>query len=159
MALALFLSSARAQMPPALLMPTNAVQLRPQTISLGWDACTDSNVTGYQVYWWTNSAGTNWLDVGDVTNTVIANLDSLVTWYFAATCYDDSGDESPLSNIVQWPPLPFTNNAVMVWLPMVGATSPAGPWTPVTNALVTITNPVGVQFFKIGPISISTTNF
>ncbi len=69
------------------------------SVNLSWDPCLDASVAGYRIYYGTTSHDyTAVLDVGDVTNATISGLTLGVTYYFAATTYDASGDESDFSN-------------------------------------------------------------
>jgi hypothetical protein len=70
-----------------------------QTVSLSWDSSADPNVTGYKIYYGTNShVYANCMDVKNVTNAKIAVPSDGVTYYFAATTYDSAGNESDYSN-------------------------------------------------------------
>jgi len=69
------------------------------SVQLKWDASSDLTVTGYRIYWGTNSGSyLQSLDVGTNTTARVANLDEGVMHYFAATAYDSIGIESPFSN-------------------------------------------------------------
>ena len=69
--------------------------------SLSWDVATDNvGVEGYKVYYGTSSVtaqGGSYdftLEVGDVIEYDVENLDNDTEYYFAATAYDASGNES-----------------------------------------------------------------
>ena len=69
-----------------------------QNVMLTWNPSTNSNVAGYNIYCGTKSGVyTNMIPVGNITNTVIANLASGVTYYFAARSHDNSTNESGYS--------------------------------------------------------------
>jgi fibronectin type 3 domain-containing protein len=73
--------------------------LRAQNVVLTWNPSTDPNVAGYKIYSGTASQNyTNVVVVGNATNATISGLAYGTTYYFAATTYDDSGNESPYSN-------------------------------------------------------------
>lgn len=66
---------------------------------LAWMASSDPNVAGYNIYYGAASQKyTNSITVGTVTNAVIGNLLDGVTYFFAATAYDNLGNQSEFSN-------------------------------------------------------------
>jgi chitodextrinase len=75
------------------------------TATLAWDAVTDPTLGGYRIYYGTapgiyfQAAGQG-LDVGKVTTYTVTGLNSGTQYYFAATGYDTSNDESTYSNEV-----------------------------------------------------------
>lgn len=70
-------------------------------VSLAWDASTSPGVTGYKIYYGTASRAYSAHDVvPNQTTWTVRNLAANVTWYFAATAFDDSGNESGFSNEV-----------------------------------------------------------
>ncbi len=76
----------------------NAEKAHADNITLDWSASDSPSVTGYNVYYGTNSGNYPYkLDAGDSTSATISNLTAGVTYYFAATAYDESGEESPFS--------------------------------------------------------------
>jgi hypothetical protein len=79
------------------------------TVPLAWNVSTNANIGGYKIYFGPASRTyTNAVDVGNVTNTVIAGLAAGTTYYFAATTYDTAGVESAFSNEATY----TTTNAV-----------------------------------------------
>ncbi|OPY81784.1 MAG: hypothetical protein A4E65_01055 [Syntrophorhabdus sp. PtaU1.Bin153] len=69
--------------------------------TLAWNPNTEANVTGYKVYYGTTSRDYDWfVDVGKVTTYTVANLTDGVRYYFAATAYDSSSNESAYSEEV-----------------------------------------------------------
>lgn len=86
------------------------------TVSLAWDANTESDLAGYKIYVGTAPRVyvTNYT-VGKVTTLTITNLAYDVTYYFAATAYNTASLESELSNEVNAlvpTPLPPTTPGV-----------------------------------------------
>jgi hypothetical protein len=78
--------------------PRLAATTQGPMIALGWDASTDPTVTGYNVYYGASSRNyTNVLAVGNTTSTMVSNLVTGVTYYFAATTYTADGLESDYS--------------------------------------------------------------
>jgi Big-like domain-containing protein/purple acid phosphatase-like protein/fibronectin type III domain protein len=65
------------------------------TVSLAWDAVTDSDLDGYRVYYGTTAGNyTQSVDVGNVTSTTISGLNDCVTYHFGVKAYDTAGNES-----------------------------------------------------------------
>jgi len=70
-----------------------------QSVTLVWNANTDPNVAGCNIYYGVSSHNyTNMINAGNVTNTTISGLVAGVTYYFAATDYDSVGAQSDYSN-------------------------------------------------------------
>ena len=75
---------------------------------LTWDPPTTNtdgtpltDLTGYKIHYGTTSGNyTTVIDVGNVTTYTVTNLTNNVTYYFATTAYDTSGNESGYSNEV-----------------------------------------------------------
>lgn len=82
-------------------------------VTLAWDASPDANVSGYAIYYGTNSGGwTVRVDVGNVTNcTITLPTSGNVTYFFVATAYTPEGIESVPSNEVSYTP-PYRPAAV-----------------------------------------------
>jgi len=81
------------------------------SVTLQWDANTDSNLAGYRVYYQADSSsqpfegtgateGSAPVDVGNTTSATISGLDSSHAYYFAVTAYNSSGEESAYSDVV-----------------------------------------------------------
>jgi len=70
-------------------------------LSVVWDPSGDSDVTGYKVYYGTQSGTyTEVVDAGNNTSCTIPDLVVGATYYFAVTAYDSYGYESAYSNEV-----------------------------------------------------------
>ena len=80
-------------------------------LKLAWDANTEPDIAGYNVYYKEDSSslpfngigsteGASPINVHDQTTTTISGLDPSRTYYIAVTAYNTSGLESPYSNIV-----------------------------------------------------------
>jgi fibronectin type 3 domain-containing protein len=68
------------------------------TITLAWDANTESDLAGYKIYYGIESGKYGEpLDVGKVTEKTIPGFIDGETYYFAATAYDDQNNESAYS--------------------------------------------------------------
>ena len=71
--------------------------------TLTWDPNTESDLGGYKVhYGTTNGSYTVHTDVHKVTTHTVTGLTAGQTYYFAATAYDTSGNESGYSNTVSY---------------------------------------------------------
>ena len=69
------------------------------SIKLAWDPSTEPTVTGYRLYYGKSSGVyTQVVDTGNRTDNTITGLDAGTTYYFAATAYTGTGDESASSN-------------------------------------------------------------
>ena len=72
-------------------------------VTLAWNPSPDSSVAGYNIYYWPASGGsTNMVSAGNATSETISNLIAGRTYFFAATTYDSSGLESPLSSAISY---------------------------------------------------------
>ncbi len=86
-------------------------------ITLSWDSSPSDSVAGYKVYYNKGDdslplegtgaiEGDSPIDVGDNLSAKLSGLDDNAVYYFSVTAYDDSGNESTFSNIVNnsWQP-------------------------------------------------------
>lgn len=72
-------------------------------VTLAWNACTNSCVAGYNVYYGGACGSyTNEICVGNATNATISGLVPGTTYYFAATTYAAAGMESGFSGEVSY---------------------------------------------------------
>jgi hypothetical protein len=68
------------------------------SVTLTWDANSESDLSGYRVYYGQQSRNyDDFVDVGNVTTFKISNLDPGKKYYFAVTAYDFSTNESGFS--------------------------------------------------------------
>ncbi|MGD9323867.1 MAG: fibronectin type III domain-containing protein, partial [Desulfobacterales bacterium] len=67
-------------------------------ITLAWDANTEPDLAGYNIYFGTTSRDySEPINVGDVTEVTLTGFDEGGTYYFAATAYDEDDNESAYS--------------------------------------------------------------
>ena len=95
-------------------------------VTLAWDPNTESDLAGYKIHQGTASGSYSvHIDVHKVTTYTLTGLTAGQTYYFAATAYDSSGNESGYSNSVSYA-VPSANGA---------PTTPSTP-TAASSALV-----------------------
>ena len=69
-----------------------------ESVTLAWDRNPETDVTGYQLYYGTNSGiYSQTVNVGNTTEVVIPDLESRTTYYAVVTAYNTAGLESFLS--------------------------------------------------------------
>src|SRR5664279_5725365 len=73
------------------------------SVTLAWNASTDSSVAGYNIYYGgASGAYTNEICAGNATNATISGMAEGTTYYFAATTYAYSNMESSFSSEVSY---------------------------------------------------------
>ncbi len=76
-----------------------------ETATVSWDANTESDLSGYKIYYGTSSGSyDDVVDVGNKTSFSINNLVVGTTYFFVVTAFDFSGNESGFSNEVSFTP-------------------------------------------------------
>nr|NIO21048.1 hypothetical protein [Candidatus Aenigmarchaeota archaeon] len=77
------------------------VRLPASTLTLAWDPNTESDLSGYRVYYGIRSSDYDFvIDTGNVTQYAVTGLEPETRYYFALTAYDTSGNESAFSGEV-----------------------------------------------------------
>ena len=92
------------------------------TVTLAWDANSETNVAGYIVYWGTTSSNyTCTTNVGNQTTATLTGLTYGTTYYFSATAFDQDGLESDFAPEINYTPLgpPAPAAPVLRWSPQV----------------------------------------
>src|SRR5438445_13898260 len=70
-----------------------------QSVTLAWNPDVGTDISNYNLYYGgVSGVYTNSVNVGNVTNCMVAGLQSAATYYFAVTADNTSGLESPPSN-------------------------------------------------------------
>jgi hypothetical protein len=83
----------------SLLIFTSTLEVSAASIKLAWDPSTEPLVTGYRLYYGKSSGVyTNVVDAGNRMDYTASELDAGATYYFVATAYTGTGDESTFSN-------------------------------------------------------------
>jgi len=86
-------------------MASATTQAASTTATLAWDSVTATNLSGYRIYYGTapgtylQSLGQG-LNVGNVTTYTVTGLNRGTRYYFSATAFDTSNNESAFSNEV-----------------------------------------------------------
>jgi hypothetical protein len=119
------------------------------SVTLAWNASTDPNVAGYNVYYGGASGTyTNEICAGNATNATISGLVEGTTYYFATTCYSASGTDSPFSSEVSYlVPMNTPNTPIVNQPPTLSA---------ITN--LTINENAGLQTVSLSGITSGATN-
>ena len=87
----------------SLLVFGSALEVSAVNVRLAWDPSPEPLVTGYRLYYGTSSGEyTNVIDAGNRTDYTITGLAEGTTYYFAATAYTGTGDESTFSNATSY---------------------------------------------------------
>lgn len=94
-----------------LLIPLGVQHAHGASLTLAWDPNPDANLAGYKVYYGTASGSYSIVvDVGNWTSLTISSLEAGKTYYFAATAYAASGDESGKSDEIRYDtPVPVSS--------------------------------------------------
>ncbi|MFO7708481.1 MAG: choice-of-anchor U domain-containing protein [Desulfobacterales bacterium] len=100
-------------------------------VTLAWDPNSETDLAGYRLHYGAASGSYSvHIDVRNVTTYTVTGLTAGQTYYFAATAYNTSGNESGYSNSVSYT-VPVVNGA-----PSTPAT-PSGPASALVNTSVT----------------------
>ena len=88
-------------LPLCLALMVFAAAAQAAQVTLAWNANTETNISGYKVYYGTASRDYDWsIDAGRVTTYTVPNLTNGVTYFFAVTAYNASRVESTYSGEV-----------------------------------------------------------
>ena len=72
-------------------------------VRLAWEPILASDLAGYRIHYGTASGSYTYsVDAGMVTGVTVSDLTQGQTYYFAATSFDNSGNQSGYSNEVSW---------------------------------------------------------
>jgi hypothetical protein len=137
----------------AMLMLVCAAASGAERVTLAWDPSPSAAVSGYRVYWGTNSRA-----YCCVTNAGLALTQSVVLahrgrWFFAATAYDTNGLESDFSSEVSWeskpaPPVMAGKTWVRV-TPVFGRSTNLAVWGSVTGEASWFPATNRAEFFRM----------
>jgi chitinase len=135
------------------------------SVLLQWDPNTESDLSGYKVYYKANSSslpfdgtgaggGSSPIDVHNQTTSTVTGLDPNKTYYFAVTAYNTSGIESEYSNIVKIPE--SVPPVVSITFPANNAT--LGGTVSVTAAASDNIGVTKVEFYRNGTLQATDTS-
>ena len=92
-----------------VLFASFAASAEAGSLTLAWDANSESDIAGYVVnYGIASGSYSNSLDAGNVTSVTIASLTDGQQYFFAVRAYNTSGLQSPLSNEISGTPVAAT---------------------------------------------------
>jgi hypothetical protein len=116
-----------------------SIWARAESVSLTWNPNSEPDLAGYRLHYGTasNSYSVH-IDVHNVTTYTVTGLAAGQTYYFAATAYDTSGNESGYSNQVSYaipasnlppttPGIPFGVSSALVNIAVAFSTSASDP--------------------------------
>jgi hypothetical protein len=82
-----------------ILIIVSTLEVSAASVRLAWEPSPEPLVTGYRLYVGRSSGVyTDVIDAGNRTDSTVTGLDAGTTYYFTATAYTDTGDESVFSN-------------------------------------------------------------
>ena len=128
-----------------------AAGLLAQSVTLAWNASASPSVSGYRIYYGTNSRSYSYM-----TNTALVTTQTVVLphagrWFFGATAHDASGLESELSNEVEWEAKPASpvlqGEAVVRLSPVIERSTNLVSWGNTTGAPTFLAATNGMEFF------------
>lgn len=127
-------------------LPSVTISL--QSITVAWNANSETNLAGYNVYWGTNSRSYSEKLFTTETNALVFVIPG-TTNFIAVTATNMAGLESPFSAEiwVNGDMGEFSQVTNIVTIHAQAATSAAGPWVDVGS--VTVTNNATRQFFRL----------
>ncbi len=115
-------------------------------VTLAWDANTDPDLAGYKLYYGNSSGSYQFsVDVGNVTSYTLSGLLEGQIYYFAATAYNVSQNESGFSNEVSKAIADVTPPTVLMTAPANGSTV-SGTAVTVSASASDNVGVAGVQF-------------
>ena len=88
-------------------------------VTLAWNPNAESDLVGYKIHYGTDNANYSvHIDVHNVTAYTVTGLKAGKTYFFAATAYDSSGNESGYSNPVSYF-VPVSKGVLSLWLTLL----------------------------------------
>ncbi len=118
-------------------MLVSAAAAGAERLTLAWDASPSVGVSGYRLYWGTNTRSYQFVTNAGLALTQSVALPYRGRWFFAATAYDTNGLESDFSSEVSWEskPLPpaMTAGSWVRLAPVFGRSTNLVMWGSVTG--------------------------
>jgi hypothetical protein len=85
------------------IVPSSVQDVHGASVTLAWDPNPDANLAGYKVYYGCASGSYSFMvDAGNRTSLTISGLEEGKTYYFTATAYGAAGEESGMSDEIQY---------------------------------------------------------
>ena len=123
-----------------------------QNVTLAWDASPSASITGYRVYYGTNSRAYGFVTNAGLVQTQRVALPCPGRWFFAATAYATNGLESDFSSEVQWeakPVAPALHGEAFVRLvPVIERSTNQVDWSSLTGAPTFLAATNRTEFFR-----------
>jgi hypothetical protein len=136
-----------------MLMLACAAAVGAERVTLAWDPSPSAAVSGYRVYWGTNSRAYLWVTNAGLVLTQSVVLAHRGRWFFAATAYDTNGLESDFSGEVSWeskpvPPVMAGESWVRL-APVFGRSTNLATWGSVTGTPSWFPATNRAEFFRV----------
>jgi hypothetical protein len=119
-------------------------------VSLAWDPSPDADVVNYRLYWGPSSGvydGSR--DLGNVTNTVHANIVAGGHYFFVVTAFNAAGAESDPSNELDYQVPVTPPKKLRLVQTLQAAATPFGPWQEVGTLNSLIEQKPSSEFFRV----------
>ena len=137
----------------AMLMLVGAVAAGAERLTLAWDPSPSAGVSGYRLYWGTNTRAYQFVTNAGLVLTQSVVLPHGARWFFAATACDTNGLESDFSNEVSWqskPSAPAMAGEAWVRLaPVFGRSTNLAAWGSVTGEATWFPATNRMEFFRV----------
>ena len=128
------------------------VVARGQRVTLAWDASPSAGVTGYRLYYGTNSRSYGFVTNSGLVLTQAVTLPHPGRWFFAATAYAGNGLESVFSDELEWeakPTAPLMQGEPIVRLsPVIERSTNQVDWLSITGAPTFLAATNKAEFFQ-----------
>ncbi len=124
-----------------------------QRLTLAWDPSPSAAVSGYRLYYGTNTRSYQFVTNAGLVLTQSVVLPHRGRWFFAATAYDTNGLESDFSSEVSWESRPLPPAMVgQAWVrlaPVFGRSTNLAAWGSVTGEVSWLPATNCAEFFRV----------
>ncbi len=136
-----------------MVMLASAAAAGAERLTLAWDPSPSPAVSGYRLYWGTNTRSYQFVTNAGVGLTQSVVLRDRGRWFFAATAYEANGLESDFSSEVSWEyrPLPpaMAGHAWVRLAPVLGRSTNLAAWGSVTGEATWFPATNRAEFFRV----------
>jgi len=136
-----------------ILILVGAASVGAQRLTLAWDPSPSVAVSGYRLYWGTNTRSYQFVTNAGLVMTQSVVLPHRGRWFFAATAYDTNGLESDFSSEVSWESKPLPPAMVgEQWVrlaPVFGRSTNLVTWGSVTGEATWFPATNRAEFFRV----------